>query len=123
MPTSREDGVALRKRVNSTMGILRGVICRACGQKSTVSEGGGFVFHLLRCDLCGDAKSISFEEIGEPHLRYLKGNRGRQSLTAPRWGGLFLAKAASPLSLVRFRPRSAGRMQTHRCQLPLLDAT
>ena len=29
--------------------------------------------HLLHCDTCGAEKGIDFDEIGEPHLRYLKG--------------------------------------------------
>jgi hypothetical protein len=28
---------------------------------------------LLRCDACGADEAIGFEEIGEPHLKYLKG--------------------------------------------------
>ena len=66
------------------MGTRHCVICRACGQKSNVDEGGGFVFHLLHCDRCGDAKSISFEEIGEPHLRYLKGLPGPYAMATRR---------------------------------------
>lgn len=50
--------------------------CLACGQEFTVSEGGGFFFHLLRCDGCGGTKSLSFHELGELHLRYLKGLSG-----------------------------------------------
>ena len=50
--------------------------CNKCGHEFLVSEGGGFTFHLLHCDKCGKGKSISFEEIGEPHLRYLKGLGG-----------------------------------------------
>jgi len=34
------------------------------------------VFHLLHCDRCGKDKSLSFDEIGEPHLAYLKGLPG-----------------------------------------------
>ena len=47
--------------------------CKKCGKKFTVRDGGGFIFHLLHCDKCGREKSISFDEIGEPHLRYIKG--------------------------------------------------
>ena len=39
-------------------------------------EGGGFSFHLVRCDTCGATKSIAFDELGELHLRYLKGLSG-----------------------------------------------
>lgn len=48
-------------------------ICNACGTRFTVNDGGGFCFHLLHCDACGAERSISLDEIGEPHLRYLKG--------------------------------------------------
>ena len=46
--------------------------CRSCGHEFTVQDGGGFFFHLLHCDKCGRAKSISFEELGEIHLLHLK---------------------------------------------------
>jgi hypothetical protein len=49
--------------------------CKECGRKFELSEGGGFMFHLLRCNACGASKSMSFEEIGEPHIRYIKGLR------------------------------------------------
>ena len=35
--------------------------------------GGGFTFHLFRCDSCPETTSIPFEKIGEPHVRFLKG--------------------------------------------------
>jgi len=54
--------------------------------------------------------------IGDP-----EGERGRQKLTTPRWGGLRLAKVASPLSLVRFRPLAAKKMSVSDSQLPLFD--
>jgi hypothetical protein len=38
-----------------------------------VDHGGGFMFHLVRCDRCGRTKSILFDDLGELHLRYLKG--------------------------------------------------
>ncbi len=47
--------------------------CRDCGHQFRGHDGGGFFFHRLRCGTCGDDKGLSFEEIGEPHLRYLKG--------------------------------------------------
>lgn len=34
------------------------------------------MFHLLHCDTCGKDKSISFQELGDIHLRYLKGLKG-----------------------------------------------
>ena len=47
--------------------------CEKCGKKFDVNDGGGFFFHLLHCNKCGKEKSISFDKIGEPHLRYIKG--------------------------------------------------
>ena len=46
--------------------------CKTCGHDFVVDHGGGFFFHLLRCDSCSRTKSLDFEEIGELHLQYLK---------------------------------------------------
>lgn len=48
---------------------------------------------------------------------------GRQSLTAPRWGGLLLAKVVSPLTIVRARPRPAKGTRIPDSQLPLLQVS
>jgi hypothetical protein len=50
--------------------------CLECGNVFTLEHGGGFFFHLVRCDKCGRTKSISFDDLGELHLRYLKGLSG-----------------------------------------------
>ncbi len=50
--------------------------CRKCGDTFTIDHGGGFVFHLVRCKKCGKTKSMGFDELGEFHLRYLKGLSG-----------------------------------------------
>jgi predicted Zn-ribbon and HTH transcriptional regulator len=50
--------------------------CKKCGFEFSVSEGGGFRFHLLRCDKCGKTRSIDFDKIGEPHLGFIKGLDG-----------------------------------------------
>ena len=55
------------------MGTLYSAICNDCGAKFQVSEGGGFIFHLLRCDKCGSCKSINFESLGDIHKKYIKG--------------------------------------------------
>jgi len=39
-------------------------------------RGGGFFFHLLHCNKCGKEKSIGFNELGEIHLRFIKGCGG-----------------------------------------------
>jgi len=47
--------------------------CNSCGTKFAMNIGGGFIFHLLHCNLCGEEKEIGFDELGEIHLRYIKG--------------------------------------------------
>lgn len=58
------------------MGSSRDVICESCGHRFQASEGGGFFFHLLHCDRCGREKSVGFDELGDAHLRYVKGLSG-----------------------------------------------
>ena len=48
-------------------------VCNVCGARFKVSDGGGFLFHLLHCDRCGKGRSIEFDELGEIHFRYIKG--------------------------------------------------
>ena len=43
-----------------------------CGQAFTVSDGGGFFFHLVRCEACGETKGIGFDEIEPLRASYLK---------------------------------------------------
>ncbi len=50
--------------------------CESCGHEAQQNEGGGFFFHLLHCDRCGGEKRIEFEELGEVHVRYIKGLPG-----------------------------------------------
>ncbi len=47
--------------------------CLDCGCTFTADQGGGFFFHLLRCDRCGQIKSIAFRDLGKLHVRYVKG--------------------------------------------------
>ncbi len=58
------------------MGSTTGYICRTCHSKFKVSNGGGFFFDLLHCDACGEAKSVSHQDLGDIHLRFVKGLPG-----------------------------------------------
>ena len=58
------------------MGSSFSIICKKCGQKSGVNQGGGFTFHELRCDACGRNREVQFTELGEIHIRYVKGLPG-----------------------------------------------
>jgi hypothetical protein len=59
-----------------SMGQRAAAKCLKCGKKFAFDEGGGFVFHLLRCDQCGKIKSVGFDEIPDLHKQYLKGLPG-----------------------------------------------
>lgn len=60
----------------TAMGYQVNATCRTCGAEFTVDHGGGFSFHLLRCDRCGKTKATGFNELGEVHVRYVKGLPG-----------------------------------------------
>ena len=49
------------------MGSLYQAICKKCDNHFQIDEGGGFKFHLFRCDKCGKTKSIPYDKI--KHLR------------------------------------------------------
>ena len=55
------------------MGSATGHICRACGARFGIRNGGGFFFDLLHCDTCGAVRTIKHQELGDIHLRYVKG--------------------------------------------------
>jgi hypothetical protein len=58
------------------MGHTTKATCLVCGESFTVKHDGGLFFHLVRCDTCGKTKTITFDRLGELHLRYLKGLSG-----------------------------------------------
>ncbi len=47
------------------MGHIATTKCLDCGEIFDAQYGGGFGFDLLRCDRCGETKSIGFEELGD----------------------------------------------------------
>lgn len=55
------------------MGSMSGHICTACGTRFSARWGGGFLFDLLHCDACGRAQSVAHQELGDIHLRFVKG--------------------------------------------------
>ena len=58
------------------MGSASGFICRACGARFMAKGGGGFFYDLLHCDTCGSTRSVGHEELGDIHLRFVKGLPG-----------------------------------------------
>ncbi len=55
------------------MGSATAHICKACGTKFGVRDGGGFFFDMLHCDTCGKAQGVGHRDLGEIHLRFVKG--------------------------------------------------
>jgi hypothetical protein len=66
------------------MGTLYEGRCGDCGHRFALRSGGGFLFHLLRCETCGDDRSVPFEELGELHGRWLKGLPGVYAIATAR---------------------------------------
>jgi hypothetical protein len=56
------------------MGFLYEATCHACGNQFKLARGGGHRFVLIRCEVCGTAKHIGYEEIKEARTKYLKRN-------------------------------------------------
>jgi hypothetical protein len=55
------------------MGSSTGYICKRCETHFGARSGGGFYFDELHCDQCGRTESIGHKELGDIHLRYVKG--------------------------------------------------
>ena len=58
------------------MGSASGFVCNRCGTAFTVQTGGGFFFDLLHCEACGRSRSVSHKDLGDIHLRFVKGLGG-----------------------------------------------
>ena len=69
--------INLNRKIN--MGHRARAKCLDCGASFTVNQGGGFAFHLLRCDKCGKTKTVGFDLLWDIHDRYWKGVKSRQN--------------------------------------------
>lgn len=55
------------------MGTTMGHFCKRCGTSFSASDGGGFFFDRLHCDRCGTTVDVGHEDLGDIHLRFVKG--------------------------------------------------
>ena len=55
------------------MGSSMSYICKRCDAHFGARSGGGFYFDELHCDQCGRSTSIGHKELGDIHLRFVKG--------------------------------------------------
>jgi hypothetical protein len=69
------------------MGSASGHICRACGARFTARSGGGFYFDLLHCDRCGRTATVGHQELGDIHLRFVKGLPGPYAVSRAKMDG------------------------------------
>lgn len=86
------------------MGSARAALCLDCGKAFTVSRGDGFFFHLLRCGVCGRTRAIGFDELGDLHLRYLKGSTTPHCMASAKHDELVREYVdAEPISAIDYR--------------------
>jgi hypothetical protein len=101
----RLDGAGIIEMGGDIMGTVSSVKCKDCGFKFTVNEGGGFKFHLLHCDRCGESKAVVFDELGDMHWRYLKG-RGGSSYYSIHDGWRMIRYILKAIPAIRWGKRS-----------------
>ena len=67
------------------MGAEYSARCQKCGNAFSVMQGGGFSFHLLRCDKCGKEKSVGFRELIDLHNRSLAAPNSKANAAPGRY--------------------------------------
>lgn len=55
------------------MGYSFTAVCDRCGERFTVSQGGGFVSELLHCKKCGRGKGVQHAALGDIFKGFIKG--------------------------------------------------
>ena len=98
------------------MGQIVRASCLECDERFEMTSGGGFTFHLLRCDTCGRTTAISFAALGDLHLRYLKGLSGPYCLaTAEHDERVRTNSDIVPISTEEYHRRVEERVGQCRC--------
>ena len=55
------------------MGTRTGQICKVCGTRFSLQQGGRFFFDMLHCDACGRSKDVGHMDLNEIHFGFIKG--------------------------------------------------
>jgi predicted Zn-ribbon and HTH transcriptional regulator len=98
------------------MGSSNKAKCKSCGHKFEASEGGGFMFDLLRCDTCGASKSVGHDEVAEHFRRFVKGSGVRYSVaTSERDRQILQDPEISPMSEDEFHAKVEEHAGTCSC--------
>jgi len=91
------------------MGAEYSARCQKCGHTFSVMQGGGFAFHLLRCDKCGKEKSVGFRELKDLHNRSI--SAPNSAVTADRDGSIPESTPGLPLT----EAETEALLPKHRC--------
>ncbi len=79
------------------MGSATAHICKACGTKFGVRDGGGFFFDMLHCDTCGKVQGVGHRDLGESTFASSRVLITRMPSLVWRWtGGSSRTIRASP---------------------------
>ena len=98
------------------MGSASGYICGACGARFLVRHGGGFFFDLLQCDTCGRATSVGHQELGDIHLRFVKGLPGPYAVArATMDRRIQLEYPGEPLTRTEYRAAAEATLDACSC--------
>lgn len=98
------------------MGSATGYICRACGARFSARSGGGFVFDLLHCDTCGRTQSIGHQELGDIHLRFVKGLPGPYAVSRTEMDRRIQREyAGTPLTPDQYHAAAEGTLDPCSC--------
>ena len=98
------------------MGSASGFICRACGARFMAKEGGGFFFDLLHCDKCGTTRNVGHEELGDIHLRYVKGLPGPYAVSRMEMDRRIQQEyAGEPISRDEYRVAAEATLEPCAC--------
>jgi hypothetical protein len=86
------------------MGEIVRTACLECGERFEISRRGGFGFHQLGCDTCGETTTMGFAALGDLHRRYVKGLSGPYCLaTAQDDARVREASGIEPISTEEYR--------------------
>lgn len=98
------------------MGSASGHICNHCGTRFTVRQGGGFYFDLLHCDACGAPRSVQHGDLGDIHLRFVKGLPGPYAVARSEMDRRIRAEYdGEPIDRVQYHALAEGTLEPCAC--------
>ena len=96
------------------MGSRSEASCLDCGESFMMSEGGGFSFHLVRCDACGETKSVGFDELASFICVSERATRAYSMVSAEHDRYVRVHAPVEPISEQEYWPESKPRLDRAR---------